>query len=133
MFNYVIFYYCDIRKIPSNFAFQNYFHISQIFLTLLVNKPPSRLARVLMGMCKWTKFGHQGKNLKSFGNDYFFVQFDYLLNLNSCRQPFKRLLFRRSPFFKFVYLLITFIVLRKSRLSRLTSDLPHSLFQLNCF
>ena len=42
------------------------------------------------------------------------------------------LLFMRSPFFlSSIYFLITFFVLHKSRFSRLTSDLLHSLFQLN--
>ena len=36
-------------------------------------------------------------------------------------------------FFNSPYLLITFFVLHKSRLSRLTSELPYSLFQLNEF
>ena len=53
--------------------------------------------------------------------------------VNGHRQPLKRLLFRRSPFLKSLYLLIMFSVSNKSRLSRLTSDLPHSLFQLNGF
>ena len=48
--------------------------------------------------------------------------------INSRRR--QRLLFRRSPFFNLLYLLITFFVLHKSRFSRLTSDLLHSLFQL---
>ena len=45
------------------------------------------------------------------------------------------LYFRTSPaiFFNTLYLLISFFVLHKSRLSRLTSDLPHSLFQPNGF
>ena len=36
-------------------------------------------------------------------------------------------------FFNSLHLLITFVVLHKSRFSRLASDLLHSLFQLNGF
>ena len=63
-----------------------------------------------------------------------FCQFLSLDFFNSRPQPLKRLLFRRSSFFNsLLYFLITFTVLHESQFSRLTSDLPHSLFQLNGF
>ena len=51
--------------------------------------------------------------------------------LNSHRQPFNGYFLGALLSFNPLYFLITLIVLPKTRLSRLTCDLPHSLFGLN--
>ena len=61
------------------------------------------------------------------------LQFFLRLIVNSRRHPLSGYNLGALLFFNSLHFLITFFVLDKSQFSRLTSDLPHSLFQLNAF
>ena len=72
------------------------------------------------------------KRTQNKGSQQIFDRLRWRVDIvnNSRRQALNRLLFRRSFVLNSLYLLITFFVLHKSSL---TSDLLHSLFQLNGF